>query len=46
MIDKIVGEAATKDSCCPDLDYKTELLDSILHLELVFYVLFWFICYA
>lgn len=26
MIDKIVGEAATKDSCCPDLDYKTRIV--------------------
>ena len=25
MIEKIVGEAATKDSCCPDLDYKTRI---------------------
>lgn len=26
MIEKIVGEASTKDSCCPDLDYKTRIV--------------------
>lgn len=30
MIEKIVGDQVTKDSCCPELDYKTRILGFII----------------